>query len=92
MNVDDAKALVLLAKKRNVNLMVGHVLLFHPAINKIKKLIKNNKIGKLQYIYSNRLNLGQVRTEESAFWSLAPHDISLFQYFTESLPENINAR
>ncbi len=91
LNVDDAKTLVLLAKKRKVNLMVGHVLLFHPAIKKIKKLIKNNKIGKLQYIYSNRLNLGQVRTEESAFWSLAPHDISLFQYFTESLPVNINA-
>ncbi len=91
LNVNDAKTLILLAKKRRVNLMVGHVLLFHPAIRKMKKLIENNKIGKLQYIYSNRLNLGQVRTEESAFWSLAPHDISLFQYFTESLPTKINA-
>ena len=51
--------------------------------------INEGKIGKLQYIYSNRLNLGQVRTEENVFWSLAPHDISIFQYFTESFPENI---
>ena len=55
--------------------MVGHLLLFHPAINKIKELIKEKKIGNLQYIYSNRLNLGQVRTEENVFWSFAPHDI-----------------
>ena len=72
--------------------MVGHVLLFHPAIKKIKNLIDENKIGKLQYIYSNRLNLGQVRTEENVFWSLAPHDISIFQYFTGLFPEKVHAR
>ena len=55
----------------------------------IKELINDGKIGKLQYIYSNRLNLGQVRTEENVFWSLAPHDISIFQYFTDSIPEKI---
>jgi UDP-2-acetamido-3-amino-2,3-dideoxy-glucuronate N-acetyltransferase len=71
--------------------MVGHVLLFHPAIQKIKKLIDDGRIGKLQYIYSNRLNLGQVRTEENVFWSLAPHDIAIFQYFTDSYPETIKA-
>ncbi len=71
--------------------MVGHVLLFHPAIKKIKELINKGKIGKLQYIYSNRLNLGQVRMEENVFWSLAPHDISVFQYFTNSFPTSIHA-
>jgi len=71
--------------------MVGHVLLFHPAIKKIKALIDSGKIGKLQYIYSNRLNLGQVRTEENVFWSLAPHDISIFQYFTDAYPDAIHA-
>ena len=71
--------------------MVGHVLLFHPAIKKIKTLIDSGKIGKLQYIYSNRLNLGQVRTEENVFWSLAPHDISIFQYFTGAFPKAIHA-
>ena len=52
-------------------------------------MIKKGKIGKLQYIYSNRLNLGQVRTEENVFWSLAPHDIAIFQYFTDSYPLSI---
>jgi len=88
---DHAKELVRLSEENNVNIMVGHVLLFHPAIKKIKALIDSGKIGKLQYIYSNRLNLGQVRTEENVFWSLAPHDISIFQYFTETFPEAIHA-
>jgi predicted dehydrogenase len=88
---DHAEALLLLSEENNVNLMVGHVLLFHPAIKKIKELIDLGKIGKLQYIYSNRLNLGQVRTEENVFWSLAPHDISIFQYFTDAFPEAIHA-
>ena len=91
LNIGDAAELVDLARTHNVNVMVGHVLLFHPAIQKIKKLIDDGRIGKLQYIYSNRLNLGQVRTEENVFWSLAPHDIAIFQYFTDSYPETIKA-
>ena len=91
LNIEDATELVDLARTHNVNVMVGHVLLFHPAIQKIKKLIDDGRIGKLQYIYSNRLNLGQVRTEENVFWSLAPHDIAIFQYFTDSYPETIKA-
>ncbi len=91
LNIEDATKLVDLARTHNVNVMVGHVLLFHPAIQKIKKLIDDGRIGKLQYIYSNRLNLGQVRTEENVFWSLAPHDIAIFQYFTDSYPETIKA-
>ena len=91
LNLKDAIELEFLSKKYNVKCMVGHIMLFHPAIIKIKQLIKNGKIGKLQYIYSNRLNLGQVRTEENVFWSLAPHDISIFQFLTESFPKSIKA-
>lgn len=91
LNIKDAEELVKIADENNVNLMVGHVLLFHPAILKIKELINEGKIGKLQYIYSNRLNLGQVRTEENVFWSLAPHDISIFQFYTESYPTAVKA-
>ena len=91
LNLDHAIALYQLSKDYNVNLMVGHVLLFHPAIQKIKELIQEGRIGKLQYIYSNRLNLGQVRTEEDVFWSLAPHDIAIFQYILDSFPTNIKA-
>ena len=81
----------IISKENNINLMVGHVLLFHPAIQKIKNMIDSGKVGKLQYIYSNRLNLGTVRVHENVFWSFAPHDISIFNYFTDSLPENINS-
>jgi len=91
LTMSHAEELVYLSEKNNVNLMVGHVLLFHPAIKKIKALIDSGKIGKLQYMYSNRLNLGQVRTNENVFWSLAPHDVSIFQYFTDSFPDNITA-
>ena len=67
LSSDESLKLVELAEKNNIQLMVGHVLLFHPAIRKIKELIDNGKVGKLHYIYSNRLNLGTVRTEENVF-------------------------
>ena len=73
-------------------ILVGHLLLFHPAIVKIKELIGKGKIGKLQYMYSNRLNLGQVRTEENVFWSFAPHDISIFQYLNCFYPNKITSK
>lgn len=92
LNIKDAESLINLSNKYDTNLMVGHVLLFHPAIQAIKKLIDSKKIGKLQYIYSNRLNLGQIRTEENVFWSLAPHDISIFQFITNSSPYYIHCQ
>jgi len=91
LNISHTKNLIQIAKDSKLCLMVGHVLLFHPAIRKIKSLISEGKIGKLQYIYSNRLNLGQVRFEENVFWSLAPHDIAIFQYLTGSFPKTVKA-
>ena len=91
LSVEEAEQLVILSENNKINGMVGHVLLFHPAVKKIKELLKRGDIGDLQYLYSNRLNLGKVRTEENVFWSLAPHDIAIFQYLTDSTPKNINA-
>ena len=91
LNSEDAEQLCALAKKNNCILMTGHLLLFHPAILKIKELIDSDKIGKIQYIYSNRLNLGTVRKEENSLWSFAPHDISIFKFFTNSNPTDINS-
>lgn len=91
LNSPDAKILNEIALERNLVLMVGHLLLFHPAILKIKEYIDNGKLGKLQYIYSNRLNLGTVRTEENILWSFAPHDISVIQFFTGDVPEEVKA-
>lgn len=92
LKAKEARLLKELAEEKGVNLMVGHLLLFHPAIRKIKDLIEAGKIGKLEYIYSNRLNLGTVRTEENILWSFAPHDISIFQYFIGKLPKEIISR
>ena len=92
LNTRDAGVLKKLADDNKVNLMVGHVLLFHPAIIKIKEMIDSGKIGKLEYIYSNRLNLGTVRTEENILWSFAPHDISIFEFFIGSNPVEVVSR
>ena len=81
-----------LALKNKVNLMVGHLLLFHPAFRVIKRMIEDGELGDLQYIYSNRLNHGTIRTEENVFWSFAPHDIALFQYFFNQFPVSITSR
>ena len=66
-----------LAAERKSILMVGHILQFHPAVDMLKQLIGSGSLGKLQYIYSNRLNIGKIRTEENILWSFAPHDISV---------------
>ncbi len=87
-----ARELVEIAERKDKKLMVGHVLLYHPAVRKIKEIIDDNKIGRLQYIYSNRLNLGSIRTEENILWSFAPHDISVIQYLLKSNPVYVDAK
>lgn len=89
LSAETSAELVQLAKKKGVQLMVGHVLLFHPAIRKIKEIIDSGELGNLYYLYSNRLNLGTVRTEENVFWSFAPHDISVLDYFVGYPAEKI---
>ena len=89
LNLKHAIELNKLAKSKNVNLMVGHLLLFHPAFKKIKKLIDCGELGKVQYIYSNRLNLGSFRNDENVLWSFAPHDIALFNHFFNDMPSKI---
>ncbi|MGI8959164.1 MAG: Gfo/Idh/MocA family oxidoreductase [Bryobacteraceae bacterium] len=73
----EGTALVDLATRRNRILMVGHILQYHPAVIKLKQLIKSGTLGRIQYLYSNRLNMGKIRTEENILWSFAPHDISV---------------
>lgn len=92
MSSAEARELAEIAGKANVPLMAGHVLLFHPAIEKIGELVRSGKIGKLQYLYSNRLNLGTVRKEENILWSFAPHDISIFQSLIGSPPAEVVSR
>lgn len=77
LEVSQGEELVALAQKKQRILMVGHLLQYHPCIEKLKQLIKNSELGLLYYITSNRLNLGKIRKEENALWSFAPHDISV---------------
>lgn len=88
---NEAKELLRIAESKKLKLMVGHILLYHPAILKIKDLLDKGSLGKLQYIYSNRLNLGTIRTEENILWSFAPHDISVIQFLTGTNPLTIKA-
>ena len=87
----EASELVEISERKGLKLMVGHILLFHPAVLKMKEMVTEGKLGKLQYIYSNRLNLGAIRTEENILWSFAPHDISVIQFLTETNPVSVKA-
>lgn len=71
--------------------MVGHILHYHPAISKIKELIEAGTLGRIQYLYSNRLNIGRLRTEENILWSFAPHDISAMLMFVGEEPLKVSA-
>ena len=77
LDASDGEALVTLAESKGLILMVGHLLQYHPCVRKIQQLLACGELGKLQYITSNRLNLGKIRREENALWSFAPHDISV---------------
>lgn len=90
--VSEAQILKQLAIRKNLKLMVGHILLYHPAIIKLKEIIRSGKLGKINYIYSNRLNLGKFRTEENILWSFAPHDISVILYLLEEMPTQVLAQ
>ena len=72
-------------------LMVGHLLLYHPAIHVVHRLLASGELGRLEYIYSNRLSMGKIRTEENALWSFAPHDISVILHLTGHLPVQVSA-
>ena len=88
---DEAATLCRLAEEGGRILMVGHLLLYHPAVERLKVLIEEGELGDVLYIYAQRVNLGVVRREENAWWSLAPHDISVANYLLGSCPEAVSA-
>ena len=88
----DAEELIALADEQGLTLMVGHLLQYHPAFMALRRLIESGRLGRLQYIYSNRLNLGKIRREENVFWSFAPHDISMILSLTGEMPSSVTAK
>jgi predicted dehydrogenase/acetyltransferase-like isoleucine patch superfamily enzyme len=87
----EGRDVVDLAKKKKLTLMVGHILQYHGAVNKLKELIDSGELGKIQYLYSNRLNIGKIRSEENILWSFAPHDISVILMLLGEMPETVYA-
>ena len=91
LTVDEGKELVQLAEQNRLTLMVGHILQYHQAVLKLKGLVDNGELGKIQYLYSNRLNIGKIRVEENILWSFAPHDISVILMLLGEMPETVHA-
>ena len=71
--------------------MVGHLLQYHPAFEKLREIAVAGELGRINYIYSHRLNLGKIRREENILWSFAPHDISMILSLAGEEPENVSA-
>jgi UDP-2-acetamido-3-amino-2,3-dideoxy-glucuronate N-acetyltransferase len=92
LSVPEAASLVALAREGGRILMVGHLLWYHPAILELKNLIDGGELGRLQYIYSNRLNLGKIRREENILWSFAPHDLSVILGLLGEMPTAVVAQ
>jgi predicted dehydrogenase len=92
LEVPHAEELVRLARAKNRILMVGHLLLYHPGVQYMKRMVKDGSIGELLYIYCQRVNLGKVRRDENALWSFAPHDLSVVLHLLEMEPLDVVAR
>ena len=87
----DGMEMVEAAREGKRILMVGHLLRYHPAVLKMQELLAAGTIGKVEYIYSNRLSMGKIRREENALWSFAPHDISVILALTGQMPIQVTA-
>ncbi len=92
LQVGEGEELVHLARRNGRILMVGHILEYHPAIHELKRLVGEGQLGKLQYVYSSRLNIGKLRTEENILWSFAPHDIAVILSLLKEFPTHVAAQ
>jgi predicted dehydrogenase len=88
----EADELVALAEEQELVLLPGHLLLYHPAVAKLGELIESGELGEILYIYGNRQNLGQIRKDENALWSLGAHDLSVILHLVGEEPTEVWAR
>ena len=89
LKVEDGLKLKSLADQHGRILMVGHLLEYHPAVLRLRELISAGELGNVNYIYSNRLNFGKIRTKENALWSFAPHDIAIILRLLDEMPSEL---
>ena len=91
LEIGEAEHLRDTAAARGLVLMVGHLLLYHPGFRRLRRLVTEGELGRLRYIYSNRLSFGRIRVEENALWSFAPHDVSMILALAGELPTDVAA-
>jgi predicted dehydrogenase len=91
-SVADAERVVAASARAGRVLMVGHLLQYHPGIAKLKEVAESGELGDIYYIYSNRLNLGKLRADENALWSLGAHDVSVMLHLADEEPIEVEAR
>jgi len=91
LKVEEGKEIVQLAEEKGRVLLVGHILEYHPAVVKLKELVDKGELGRIQYIYSSRLNLGKFCTPENILWSFAPHDTSVILLLLGKMPQEVSA-
>ena len=92
LTFSDAKQLAELADERDVRLMVGHLLEYHPGVLTLKRMVESGELGDVLYAYSHRLNLGQFRRDENALWSLGVHDVATLMFLLGEAPTEVSAR
>ncbi len=92
LSVADAEQIAAQAEVHRVPVVVGHLLLFHPAVERLRAMLAGGELGQLYYLYSQRVNLGQVRPDENALWSFGPHDVSVALHLADGLPVRVAAQ
>jgi predicted dehydrogenase len=92
LDITQAEELITLAERNDRVLMVGHLLEYHPVVERLKQMVDSDELGEVHYIYTQRVNLGTVRGDENALWSFAPHDISTILYVLGKEPTDVTAR
>jgi predicted dehydrogenase len=91
MTVAEADDLAAIARPKGLKMMVGHTFIYHPAVKYIKRLIDQGDLGRIYCIYTQRLNLGVVRSDVNVMWNLAPHDVSILCHFMGEAPLRVQA-
>ena len=91
LSAKEAEGIAQLAEAKNVPVVVGHLLVFHPAVERLKAMIEAGDLGEVYYLYSQRVNLGQIRPDENALWSFGPHDVSVALELLGAAPVRVTA-
>ncbi len=92
LSVKDAEAVAAAAARAGSVLLVGHLMLYHPVVERIRELVERGDLGDLYYLSSTRANLGKLRSDENALWSLGPHDLSMIDYLVRAPVATVTAR